>query len=156
MTQDDYRWHFYDTVKGSDWLGDQDAIQYMTREANAAVFELEQMGMPFSRTSEGKIYQRAIGGQSLEFGKGGQAYRTCCAADRTGHAMLHTLYGQSIKHECKYFIEYFAMDLLMVDGKCVGITALSMEDGTLHRMFAKNTVLATGGMNPLLGLQLFC
>ncbi|KAF2005118.1 putative succinate dehydrogenase [Amniculicola lignicola CBS 123094] len=145
MTKDDWRWHMYDTVKGSDWLGDQDAIHYMCREAVPAVVELEHYGMPFSRTSDGTIYQRALGGQSLEFGKGGQAYRTACAADRTGHAMLHTLYGQSLKEGVQFFIEYFAMDLLMVEGKCVGITALNMEDGTVHRVFARNTVLATGG-----------
>ncbi|TVY47440.1 putative succinate dehydrogenase [ubiquinone] flavoprotein subunit, mitochondrial [Lachnellula occidentalis] len=145
MTKDDWRWHMYDTVKGSDWLGDQDAIHYMTREAPKAVYELENYGMPFSRTSEGTIYQRALGGQSLEYGNGGQAYRTACAEDRTGHAMLHTLYGQSLKHDTNFFIEYFALDLLMVDGKCAGVICLSMEDGTLHRMFARNTVLATGG-----------
>ncbi|KAE8446983.1 succinate dehydrogenase flavoprotein subunit [Mollisiaceae sp. DMI_Dod_QoI] len=145
MTEDDWRWHHYDTVKGSDWLGDQDAIHYMTREANAAIYELENYGMPFSRTAEGKIYQRALGGQSLKYGTGGQAYRTACAADRTGHALLHTLYGQSLKHNTNFFIEYFALDLLMVDGACVGVLCLSMEDGTLHRIFAKNTVLATGG-----------
>ncbi|OCK77141.1 succinate dehydrogenase [Lepidopterella palustris CBS 459.81] len=145
ITEDDWRWHMYDTVKGSDWLGDQNAIHYMTREAVPAIVELEHYGMPFSRTSEGTIYQRALGGQSLIYGTGGQAYRTACAADRTGHAMLHTLYGQSLKHNCQFFIEWFALDLMMVDGKCVGITALSMEDGTLHRMFARNTILATGG-----------
>lgn len=145
MTVDDWRWHMYDTVKGSDWLGDQDAIHYMTREAEKAVIELENYGMPFSRTDEGKIYQRALGGQSLDYGKGGQAYRTACAADRTGHSMLHTLYGQSLKHDTNFFIEYFALDLLMVDGQCAGVVCLSMEDGTIHRMFAKNTVLATGG-----------
>ncbi|PQE23738.1 succinate flavo subunit protein [Rutstroemia sp. NJR-2017a WRK4] len=142
---DDWRWHMYDTVKGSDWLGDQDAIHYMTREAPKAVYELENYGMAFSRTSDGRIYQRALGGQSLEYGEGGQAYRTACAEDRTGHAMLHTLYGQSLKHDTNFFIEYFALDLLMVDDNCVGVLCLSMEDGTLHRMFAKNTVLATGG-----------
>ncbi|USP81300.1 putative succinate dehydrogenase [Curvularia clavata] len=145
MTEDDWRWHFYDTVKGSDWLGDQDAIHYMTREAVPAVVELENYGMPFSRTSEGTIYQRALGGQSLRYGKGGQAYRTACAADRTGHAMLHTLYGQSLKEGVQFFIEWFALDLMMNDGVCVGVTAMNMEDGTCHRMFAKNTVLATGG-----------
>lgn len=145
MTEDDWRWHMYDTVKGSDWLGDQDAIHYMCKEAIPAVVELENYGMPFSRTAEGTIYQRALGGQSLKYGKGGQAYRTACAADRTGHAMLHTLYGQSLKHGVQFFIEYFALDLMMVDGKCVGVTALNMEDGTCHRMFARNTVLATGG-----------
>lgn len=145
MHHDDYRWHHYDTVKGSDWLGDQDAIHYMTREAVAAISELENWGMPFSRTEEGKIYQRPIGGQSQNYGKGGQGHRTACAADRTGHAMLHTLYGQSLKHDCKFFIEWFAMDLMMHEGKCLGVTAMNMEDGTLHRLFARNTVLATGG-----------
>ncbi len=135
----------YDTVKGSDWLGDQDAIHYMTREAAKAVIELENYGMAFSRTGEGKIYQRALGGQSLDYGKGGQAHRTAACADRTGHAMLHTLYGQSLRHNTNFFIEYFALDLLMVDGACAGVLCLSMEDGTLHRMFARNTVLATGG-----------
>ena len=146
MTTDDWRWHMYDTVKGSDWLGDQDAIHYMTREAVPAVVELENYGMPFSRTAEGKIYQRALGGQSLEYGRGGQAYRTACAADRTGHAMLHTLYGASLKAGVEFFVEWFALDLMMGDdGACLGITAMNMEDGTFHRMFARNTVLATGG-----------
>ncbi|RPB04518.1 succinate dehydrogenase [Choiromyces venosus 120613-1] len=142
---DDWRWHMYDTVKGSDWLGDQDAIHYMTREAPASVIELENYGCPFSRTEDGKIYQRAFGGQSQKFGKGGQAYRCCAAADRTGHALLHTLYGQSLRHNTKYFIEYFAMDLLMEDGECVGVIAYNQEDGTLHRFRAHKTVLATGG-----------
>ena len=137
--------HFYDTVKGSDWLGDQDSIHYMCQSAIPAIIELEHYGMPFSRTSEGKIYQRALGGQSLKYGKGGQAYRTACAADRTGHAMLHTLYGQSLKEGVRFFVEYFALDLLMADGKCVGVMTLNLEDGTVHRMFASNTVLATGG-----------
>jgi len=146
MTKDDWRWHMYDTVKGSDWLGDQDAIHYMCREAPKAVLELEEFGMPFSRTEEGKIYQRAFGGQSLEFGKGGQAYRCAAAADRTGHAMLHTLYGRSLAFDTTYFIEYFAMDLMMNDeGECIGVVALNMEDGTINRIQAKNTVLATGG-----------
>ncbi|KAF2774432.1 hypothetical protein EJ03DRAFT_347038 [Teratosphaeria nubilosa] len=145
MTKDDWRWHMYDTVKGSDWLGDQDAIHYMCREAPKTVWELENYGMPFSRNEEGKVYQRALGGQSLEYGKGGQAYRCCAAADRTGHAMLHTLYGQTVKHDTNFFIEFFAIDLLMVDGACVGVLCMSMEDGTLHRVFARNTVLATGG-----------
>jgi succinate dehydrogenase/fumarate reductase flavoprotein subunit len=140
----------YDTVKGSDWLGDQDAIHYMTREAVPAVVELENYGMPFSRTSDGTIYQRALGGQSLEYGKGGQAYRTACAADRTGHAMLHTLYGQSLKTGVQFFIEWFALDLMMSDGKCVGVTAMNMEDGTCHRMFARNTILATGGKRSII------
>lgn len=146
MSEDDWRWHMYDTVKGSDWLGDQDAIHYMCREAPKSVLELEEFGLPFSRTKEGKIYQRAFGGQSLDYGKGGQAYRCACAADRTGHAMLHTLYGRSLAFDTTYFIEYFAMDLLMTDdGQCVGVVALNMEDGTIHRIHAKNTVLATGG-----------
>lgn len=146
MSEDDWRWHMYDTVKGSDWLGDQDAIHYMCREAPKAVLELEEFGLPFSRTEDGKIYQRAFGGQSLDYGKGGQAYRCACAADRTGHAMLHTLYGRSLAFDTTYFIEYFAMDLLMTeDGQCIGIIALNMEDGSVHRIRAKNTVLATGG-----------
>eukprot|EP00934_Nitzschia_sp_Nitz4_P009386 Nitzschia sp. Nitz4//scaffold52_size167869//136048//138058//NITZ4_002291-RA/size167869-snap-gene-0.230-mRNA-1//-1//CDS//3329554080//9376//frame0 len=147
MTKDDWRWHMYDTVKGSDWLGDQDSIHYMCREAPKAVLELESFGMPFSRTEEGKIYQRAFGGQSLEFGKGGQAFRCAAAADRTGHAMLHTLYGRSLAFDTTYFIEYFCLDLLMSEDNstCVGVMALNMEDGTLHRIRAKNTVLATGG-----------
>ncbi|KAG0571993.1 hypothetical protein KC19_VG059900 [Ceratodon purpureus] len=146
MTEDDWRWHMYDTVKGSDWLGDQDAIQYMCREAPKAVIELENYGLPFSRTEDGKIYQRAFGGQSLNFGKGGQAYRCAAAADRTGHAMLHTLYGQAMKHNTQFFVEYFALDLIMDDqGACRGVIALNMEDGTLHRFRATNTILATGG-----------
>ncbi|KAJ8430314.1 hypothetical protein Cgig2_024746 [Carnegiea gigantea] len=146
MTEDDWRWHMYDTVKGSDWLGDQDAIQYMCREAPKAVIELEHYGLPFSRTDDGKIYQRAFGGQSLNFGKGAQAYRCACAADRTGHALLHTLYGQAMKHNTQFFVEYFALDLLMDDeGACQGVIALNMEDGTLHRFSAKSTILATGG-----------
>lgn len=145
MTKDDWRWHMYDTVKGSDWLGDQDAIHYMCREAPRAVLELESYGLPFSRTEDGKIYQRAFGGQSLNYGKDGQAYRCACAADRTGHAMLHTLYGRSLAFDTTYFIEYFALDLIMQDGRCVGITCLNMEDGTIHRIKANNTILATGG-----------
>jgi succinate dehydrogenase (ubiquinone) flavoprotein subunit len=146
MTEDDWRWHMYDTVKGSDWLGDQDAIHYMCKEAPRTVIELEHYGVPFSRTDEGKIYQRAFGGQSLHFGKGGQAYRCACAADRTGHAILHTLYGQAVRHETEFFVEYFALDLIMDDsGACVGVMALCMEDGSLHRFKCKNTVLATGG-----------
>ncbi|KAL8727117.1 MAG: hypothetical protein Q9166_006250 [cf. Caloplaca sp. 2 TL-2023] len=145
MHEDDWRWHMYDTVKGSDWLGDQDAIHYMTREAPASVIELENYGCPFSRTEDGKIYQRAFGGQSQKYGKGGQAYRCCAAADRTGHALLHTLYGQSLRHNTNYFIEYFAMDLIMEDGECKGVIAYNQEDGTLHRFRAHNTVLATGG-----------
>jgi succinate dehydrogenase (ubiquinone) flavoprotein subunit len=146
MSKDDWRWHMYDTVKGSDWLGDQDAIHYMCREAPKAVRELEEFGMPFSRTEDGRIYQRAFGGQSLEFGKGGQAHRCAAAADRTGHAMLHTLYGRSLAFDTTYFIEYFCLDLIMdQDGACIGVVALNMEDGTIHRIKAKNTVLATGG-----------
>jgi len=145
MHKDDWRWHMYDTVKGSDWLGDQDAIHYMTREAPQSVIELENYGCPFSRTDEGRIYQRAFGGQSQDFGKGGQAYRCCAAADRTGHALLHTLYGQSLRHNTNYFIEYFALDLIMEDGECKGVIAYNQEDGTLHRFRAHNTVLATGG-----------
>ncbi|KAJ7498478.1 succinate dehydrogenase [Mycena latifolia] len=145
MTEDDWRWHMYDTVKGSDWLGDQDAIHYMCREAPRTIIELEHFGVPFSRTKEGKIYQRALGGQSLHYGKGGQAYRCAAAADRTGHALLHTLYGQSLLHSTEFFVEYFALDLLMHDGECLGVIALSMEDGTLHRFRAHRTVLATGG-----------
>eukprot|EP00898_Chlorokybus_atmophyticus_P004621 jgi/Chlat1/515/Chrsp103S00990 len=146
MTPDDWRWHAYDTIKGSDWLGDQDAIQYMCREAPKAVIELEHYGLPFSRTEEGKIYQRAFGGQSLDYGKGGQAYRCACAADRTGHAMLHTLYGQAMRHNTQFFVEYFALDLLMDDeGTCRGVIALCMEDGTIHRFRSHQTILATGG-----------
>ncbi|KAI7849806.1 succinate dehydrogenase flavoprotein subunit 1 [Circinella umbellata] len=145
MTEDDWRWHMYDTVKGSDWLGDQDAIHYMCREAPHTVIELENYGVPFSRTPEGKIYQRAFGGQSLKFGKGGQAYRCAAVADRTGHAILHTLYGQSLRHNTNYFIEYFALDLIMENGECKGVIALNMEDGTLHRFRSHKTVLATGG-----------
>ena len=146
MTEDDWRWHMYDTVKGSDWLGDQDAIHYMCKEAPRTVIELEHYGVPFSRTDEGKIYQRAFGGQSLHYGKGGQAYRCACAADRTGHAILHTLYGQSVRHNTEYFLEYFALDLIMdAEGACVGVMAICMEDGSLHRFQCKNTILATGG-----------
>uniref|UniRef100_A0A8C7RXN4 Succinate dehydrogenase [ubiquinone] flavoprotein subunit, mitochondrial n=1 Tax=Oncorhynchus mykiss TaxID=8022 RepID=A0A8C7RXN4_ONCMY len=145
MEGDDWRWHFYDTVKGSDWLGDQDAIHYMTEQAPAAVVELENFGMPFSRTDDGKIYQRAFGGQSLNFGKGGQAHRCCCVADRTGHSLLHTLYGRSLRYDTSYFVEYFALDLLMEDGECRGVIALCMEDGSIHRFRSNNTVIATGG-----------
>ncbi|KAI3651526.1 hypothetical protein MP228_002829 [Amoeboaphelidium protococcarum] len=145
MTEDDWRWHMYDTVKGSDWLGDQDAIHYMCKEAPSTVIELEHYGMPFSRTPEGKIYQRAFGGQSLQYGKGGQAYRCAAVADRTGHSLLHTLYGQSLRYDCNYFIEYLALDLIMENGECRGIMALCLEDGTLHRFNAHKTILATGG-----------
>ncbi|KAI5712223.1 hypothetical protein M8J75_006751 [Diaphorina citri] len=145
MEEDDWHWHMYDTVKGSDWLGDQDAIHYMTREAPKAVIELENYGMPFSRTTDGKIYQRAFGGQSLKYGKGGQAHRCCAVADRTGHSLLHTLYGQSLRYDCNYFVEYFALDLIIENGECKGVIALCLEDGSIHRFNANNTVLATGG-----------
>ncbi|KAJ8322166.1 hypothetical protein KUTeg_000637 [Tegillarca granosa] len=145
MEEDDWHYHFYDTVKGSDWLGDQDAIHYMCEEAPKAVIELENYGMPFSRLENGKIYQRAFGGQSLKYGKGGQAHRCCAVADRTGHSLLHTLYGRSLKYDTKYFIEYFALDLIMEKGECRGVTALNLEDGTIHRFKAKNTIIATGG-----------
>ena len=145
MGEDDWRWHMYDTVKGSDWLGDQDAIEYMCREAIPAIIELEHYGVPFSRTSEGKIYQRAFGGMTTNFGEG-QAQRTCAAADRTGHAILHTLYQQALKHKAELFIEYFAIDLLMdEDGACCGVVALCLDDGTLHQFRAQLVVLATGG-----------
>ena len=144
MTEDDWRWHAYDTVKGADWLGDQDAIHYMCREAPKAILELEAAGLPFSRTEDGKIYQRAFGGQSLHYGKS-QAYRTACAADRTGHAMLHTLYGQAVKHNCDFFIEYFATDLLMHNNACYGVMALNMEDACFHKFKAHQTIIATGG-----------
>ena len=145
MSEDDWRWHMYDTVKGSDWLGDQDAIEYLCRNAPAAVYELEHWGMPFSRTEEGKIYQRAFGGMTKNFGEG-PVQRTCAAADRTGHAMLHTLYGQCVKEETEFFIEYFALDLIMdEEGACRGVTAWKLDDGTLHRFRAQRTVLATGG-----------
>ena len=145
MHADDWKWHFYDTVKGGDWLADQNAVQYMTREAPIAVRELESYGMPFSRTAEGKIYQRAFGGQSTNYGKGGQAYRCCAVADRTGHSMLHTLFGRALGYDCIFFVEYFAMDLLMDNGECKGIMAYNMADGTIHRMRANQTVIATGG-----------
>ncbi|CAH8663000.1 unnamed protein product [Dicrocoelium dendriticum] len=145
MEKDDWRYHMYDTVKGSDWLGDQDAIHYMCEEAPKAVIELENYGMPFSRLENGKIYQRAFGGQSIDYGRGGQAHRCCAVADRTGHSLLHTLYGRSLMYDTAYFIEYFALDLLMENGVCRGVIALCLEDGTLHRFRAKNTILATGG-----------
>ena len=146
MGKDDWRWHFYDTVKGSDWLGDQDAIEYMTREAIPAIIELEHYGVPFSRTPEGKIYQRPFGGMTTEFGKGPPAQRTCAAADRTGHAMLHTLYQQSLKCKAQFYIEFFALDLLMdEDGACCGVLAWEMATGKLHRFRAHQTILATGG-----------
>ncbi|MCG2635392.1 MAG: FAD-binding protein, partial [Gammaproteobacteria bacterium] len=145
MVEDDWRSHFFDTVKGSDWLGDQDAIQYMTQNAIPAVLELENAGMPFSRTEEGKIYQRPFGGQYLADHKT-IAHRTCAAADRTGHAMLHTLYQQSLRHKAQFFVEYFALDLILDEtGRVVGVMAMCMEDGSLHRFAAKSVVLATGG-----------
>lgn len=145
MHKDDWKWHMYDTVKGSDWLGDQDSIHYMTREAPKSIIELEHFGVPFSRTEEGRIYQRAFGGQSKENGKGGQAYRTCAVADRTGHALLHTLYGQALRHNTHFFIEYFALDLLTHNGEVVGVIAYNQEDGTIHRFRSHKTIIATGG-----------
>ena len=145
MHDDDWKWHFYDTVKGSDWLGDQDAIHYLTREAPEAILELESYGMPFSRTEEGKIYQRAFGGQTQNYGKDGQAYRTCAVADRTGHSMLHTLFGRALGYDCTFFIEYFALDLIMEQDQCRGVMVMNMSDGTIHRMKANQTVIATGG-----------
>ncbi|MDX2258654.1 MAG: succinate dehydrogenase flavoprotein subunit [Hyphomicrobiaceae bacterium] len=146
MGPDDWRWHMYDTVKGSDWLGDQDSIEYLCRNAPDAVYELEHYGVPFSRTEEGRIYQRPFGGMTTHFGEGPPAQRTCAAADRTGHAMLHTLYGQSLRHAAEFFIEYFAIDLIMdQDGACRGVVAICLDDGTIHRFRAKKTILATGG-----------
>lgn len=144
MGEDDWRFHMYDTVKGSDWLGDQDAIEYMCRNAPAAVYELEHYGVPFSRTEEGKIYQRAFGGMTTHYGEG-QAMRTCAAADRTGHAILHTLYQQALKHDAQFFIEFFALDLIMEDGECRGVMAIDMATGIIHRYRAKQVILATGG-----------
>src|SRR5262245_31230076 len=145
MHEDNWRWHMYDTVKGSDWLGDQDAIEYMVKNAPDAVYELEHWGVPFSRTDEGKIYQRSFGGMTIDFGKG-QAQRTCAAADRTGHAMLHTMYGQALRHSAEFFIEFFAIDLIMdAEGACRGVIALKLDDGTLHRFRAQTVILATGG-----------
>ncbi|MGQ0383370.1 MAG: succinate dehydrogenase flavoprotein subunit [Gammaproteobacteria bacterium] len=144
MGEDDWRFHFYDTVKGSDWLGDQNAIAYMCREAPAAVIELEHYGLPFSRTEDGRIYQRPFGGMTTHYGRG-IAQRTCAAADRTGHAMLHTLYQQSLKHSAQFFVEFFALDLIMEGGACRGVLALDMTTGTLHRFLAQATILATGG-----------
>ena len=144
MGPDSWQWHMYDTVKGSDWLGDQDAIEYMCREAVPAVIELEHFGVPFSRTEEGKIYQRSFGGMTTHFGEG-RAERTCAAADRTGHAILHTLYQQSLKHKAEFFIEYFAIDLIMDEGVCRGVLAWDLATGELHRFRAHCVVLATGG-----------
>ena len=146
MGEDDWRWHMYDTIKGSDWLGDQDAIEYMCRNAIDAVIELEHYGVPFSRTAEGKIYQRPFGGMTTKYGEGPAAQRTCAAADRTGHAILHTLYTQALRHQAEFFIEYFAVDLLVDDeGQCCGVIAWNLDDGTLHRFHAHQVVLATGG-----------
>ena len=146
MTPDSWQWHMYDTVKGSDWLGDVDAMQYLTMEAPKAVYELEHYGVPFSRTEDGRIYQRPFGGHMQNYGEGPPVQRTCAAADRTGHAILHTLYGQSLKHNAEFFIEYFALDLLMEDdGRCTGVVAWNLDDGTIHRFSAKMVVLATGG-----------
>ncbi len=146
MGPDSWQWHMFDTVKGSDWLGDMDAMEYLAREAPAAVYELEHYGVPFSRTEEGKIYQRPFGGHMQNYGDGPPVQRTCAAADRTGHAILHTLYGQSLKHNAQFFIEYFALDLIMDDdGTCIGVVAWNLDDGTIHRFSAKMVVLATGG-----------
>jgi len=144
MGEDDWRWHMFDTVKGSDWLGDQDAIEYLCKEAPKAVIELERYGVPFSRTKEGKIYQRAFGGMTKNYGND-TVQRTCAAADRTGHAILHTLYGQALKHNTEFFIEYFALDLLMKNGECKGLIAWNLNDGTIHRFRSHITILATGG-----------
>ena len=146
MGDDDWRWHMYDTVKGSDWLGDQDAIEYMTKEAPQAIIELEHYGVPFSRTDEGKIYQRPFGGMTKEFGEGGPAQRTCAAADRTGHAMLHALYQQALRNKAQFFIEFFAIDLIMdADGVCRGVMSIDMATGQIHRFRAQQVILATGG-----------
>jgi succinate dehydrogenase / fumarate reductase flavoprotein subunit len=144
MGEDDWRWHMYDTVKGSDWLGDQDAIEYLCKEAPRAVVELERYGVPFSRTDDGKIYQRPFGGMTKNYGNG-TAQRTCAAADRTGHAILHTLYGQALKHNTEFFIEYFALDLIMKNGECKGVIAWNLTDGTIHRFRSQITIIATGG-----------
>src|SRR5690349_23266755 len=144
MGEDDWRWHMYDTVKGSDWLGDQDAIEFLCRQAPEAVYELEHYGVPFSRTEEGKIYQRAFGGMTSNFGKG-IAQRTCAAADRTGHAILHTLYGQCVKHEVNFFVEYFALDLIAEDGAVLGVMAWNLDDGSIHRFRSHKVIMATGG-----------
>ena len=145
MGPDSWQWHMYDTVKGSDWLGDTDAMEYLARSAPAAVYELEHYGVPFSRTEEGKIYQRPFGGHTTEYGEGPPVQRTCAAADRTGHAILHTLYGQSLKQKAEFFIEYFAIDLIITDGACTGVVCWKLDDGTIHVFNAKMTVLATGG-----------
>ena len=144
MGEDDWRWHMYDTVKGADWLGDQDSIEYLCKEAPKAVIELEKYGVPFSRTEDGKIYQRPFGGMTKNYGNG-TAQRTCAAADRTGHAILHTLYGQALKHNTEFFIEYFALDLIMKNGQCKGLIAWNLTDGTIHRFRSHITIIATGG-----------
>lgn len=145
MGPDNWKWHMYDTVKGSDWLGDQDSIEYLCRNAPAAVYELEHWGVPFSRKEDGRIYQRPFGGMTTEFGKGPPAQRTCAAADRTGHAMLHTMYGQALRHKTEFFIEFFAIDLIMEDGRCRGVVCLKLDDGTIHRFRSQLVILATGG-----------
>ncbi len=144
MGEDNWRWHMYDTVKGADWLGDQDAIEYMCANAPKAVYELEHWGLPFSRRDDGKIYQRPFGGMTTHFGKG-TAQRTCAAADRTGHAMLHTMYGQALRHSAEFYIEFFVIDLIMEDGRCRGVIALNLDDGSIHRFRAHMTMIATGG-----------
>ena len=144
MGEDDWRWHMYDTVKGSDWLGDQDAIEYLCKNAPEAVYELEHFGVPFSRTEDGRIYQRAFGGMTSHYGQG-IAQRTAAAADRTGHAMLHTLYGQCVKHNVNFFIEYFALDLIEEDGAVRGLMAWCLDDGSIHRIRAHKVIMATGG-----------
>src|SRR5438874_2314474 len=145
MGEDDWRWHMYDTVKGSDWLGDQDAIEYLCRNAPAAVYELDHWGLPFSRREDGKLFRSPFGGMTTHYGKG-TAQRTCAAADRTGHAMLHTMYGQAVRHAAEFFIEYFAIDLMVdEEGRCRGVIALKLDDGTIHRFGAQMTILATGG-----------
>ena len=145
MGDDNWKWHMFDTVKGSDWLGDQDAIEYLVKEAPKAVYELEHFGVPFSRTEDGKIYQRPFGGMTTQFGEGPPAQRTCAAADRTGHAMLHTLYGQSLKYDAEFFIEFFAIDLIMQNGECKGVVAIDLATGEIHQFQAHQTILATGG-----------
>lgn len=145
MSPDNWKWHMYDTVKGSDWLGDQDAIEYLCRNAPKAVYELEHFGVPFSRTEEGKIYQRPFGGMMQNFGEGPEAQRTCAAADRTGHAMLHTLYGQSLRYDAEFFIEYFAIDLIMEDGECKGVVCINLDDGKIHIFRSHVSIMATGG-----------
>src|SRR5258705_3557578 len=146
MSDDDWRWHMYDTVKGSDWLGDQDAIEYMCGQAIPAVIELEHFGVPFSRTEPGQIYQRPFGGHMMQYGEGAPANRACAAADRTGHAIIHTLYQQSLRHNAEFFVEYFALDLIMdSEGVCRGVMAWNLEDGSIHRFRAHIVILATGG-----------